>query len=80
MADARRCDRCDRCYDPMTQKGLMARFINPVLQDSKNIAERTVTGYVLGDQPKDAYVDLCPDCTLQFVIFMAGLEKEEETK
>lgn len=80
MANARKCDRCGKCFDPLRygDKTMMARFQNPVFQNSEQIRNHDV-GYYLIEDTADAYVDLCPDCTRDFEAFMEGnpLKMEE---
>ena len=72
MANARKCDRCGKCFDPLSQgKTVMARFQNPVFQNSEQIKDHDV-GYYLIEDTADAYVDLCPECTDDFEAFMEG--------
>ena len=72
MANARKCDRCGTCFDPMGQGySLMARFRNPFFQSSEDLKENTAGAYLISDNP-DAFVDLCPECTGNFQLFMGG--------
>ena len=82
MANARMCDRCGRCFNPLSETGSMCRFVNPVFQDPEDIKKFKVGARLLHDEPPDAYVDLCPDCTTQFFIFMnpGDTDGDKETK
>lgn len=72
MAEARKCNRCHKCFDHLDQGlKLMARFKSPVFQKSSDILEHNA-GYYLDDQGPDTYVDLCPDCSESFQLFMSG--------
>lgn len=72
MANARKCDRCKRCFDPLDQGFcVMARFQNPCFQSSEDIHKHKVGHYLIEDSI-DAYVDLCPDCSKDFEAFMEG--------
>ena len=73
MANARKCDRCGKCFDPLRfgDKTMMARFTNPIFQNSEQIKDHDV-GYYLIEDTADAYVDLCPECTDDFEAFMEG--------
>ena len=70
MSKARKCDRCGRCFDPRMAAGEMASFGNPVFQDGADYQKHVVGHYLLRGSPPEETVDLCPDCTTQFVIFM----------
>ena len=73
MASARKCDRCGQCFDPLRygDKTMMARFMNPIFQNSEQIREHNV-GYYLVEDSANSYVDLCPECTKEFEAFMEG--------
>ena len=72
MANARKCDRCGKCYDPFGQGTCqMTRFSNPIFQSSLDIRSNKVGFRLVEDKP-DAFVDLCPDCTDDFILFMKG--------
>ena len=73
MANARKCDRCGICFDPLRygDKSMIARFQNPIFQSSDQIKEHEV-GYYLIEDTADAFVDLCPECTRDFEAFMEG--------
>lgn len=79
MAKARMCDRCGKCFNPLSETGCMCRFVNPVFQDPEDIRERKVGARLLHGEPPDAYVDLCPNCTTKFVIFMNCGETKGDT-
>ena len=72
MANAKKCDRCKKCFDPLDQGVFsMVKFQNPVFQTSNDIKNVTVKERLIPDHP-DAWVDLCPACTLRFRKFMAN--------
>lgn len=79
MANARKCDLCKKCFDPLDQpEGVeMMRFRNPVFQTSESIRTGTVNKFLIPDEP-DIWVDLCPDCTESFKLFMNGGMKREK--
>lgn len=69
MANARKCDRCGKCFDPLhNMEGMMCRFRNPVFQNSNDIREGVVGKSMLNEP--DAFVDLCPECAEMFDAFM----------
>ena len=72
MSNARKCNRCGVCFDPRAQ-GLtaMAQFRNPIFQSSEDIRSFRVGSYLIEDS-KDEIVDLCPECTEKFRLFMDG--------
>ena len=71
MAEARKCDRCGGFYAPgEVGEAMMCHFKNPVLMDSTNYRQKTVGQRLLPDEALDYWVDLCPFCTTEFVIFM----------
>lgn len=83
MASARKCDRCGKCFDPLTVEGEMVRFINPTFQTRDSIRECKVYRRLLtaGDPPPgyergDIMVDLCPKCTEAFKTFMEGRNED----
>lgn len=80
MANARKCDRCGKCFDPLHMAGMMCRFRNPVFQNSNDIREGVVGKMMLNDP--DGFVDLCPECAEMFDAFMCGcdLPKKAEDK
>ena len=71
MALARKCDRCGGYFDHMgIGEALMCRFRNPIFQNETGLRENTVQRKLFDDAGPDAYVDLCPNCTTDFLIFM----------
>lgn len=75
MANARKCDRCNRCFSPLEAKGIMARFRNPIFQTANDIREGVISSKLISDESTDALVDLCPNCTEMFREFMSGSVK-----
>ena len=73
MANARKCDRCEKCFDPINMTGMSCRFRNPIFQTSNDIREGVVGKLMVNDTP-DAWVDLCPECAEMFEAFMCGAE------
>ena len=73
MANAKRCDRCQRFFYPFEMDGVCCRFRNPVFQTENDIREGVIGRLMMNDSP-DAYVDLCPDCAEQFEAFMCGAD------
>ena len=66
MANARKCDMCEKCYDPLEQEGLMCRFENPIFQNAHDLREGIVTRRLINGPP-DVYIDLCPECSKKFM-------------
>lgn len=73
MANARQCDRCGRYFNPLEMEHVMCRFMNPVFQTKKDVAEGTVLSRLLDDEPADAWVDLCASCAEDFELFMDNM-------
>ena len=73
MAEARKCDRCGKCFDPLEQGYFqMVRFSNPLYQTSKDIREHVFSRYLVEGASPERKIDLCPECTGQFTLFMEG--------
>lgn len=70
MANAKKCDRCGKCFDLMDIPSMVAHFSNPVLQMPNDVKRGVITRY-LKDQSLDR-LDLCPECTGEFTLFMEG--------
>lgn len=80
MANAKKCDLCKICYDPLDQGSkLMCKFVNPIFQNSEDVRNGKVTKY-LSPGGEDIYLDLCPDCTEKFVEFMYGRKFKMEDR
>ena len=79
MANARKCDRCEKCFDPFGMKGMSCRFRNPVFQTSNDIREGVV-GRLMVNDSSEAWIDLCPDCAEMFEAFMCGGEPPAKPK
>lgn len=69
MANARKCDRCGKFYDPFEMDGMLCRFQNPVFQNTHDIQEGMI-GKLLMNASPDTHVDLCPECAELFEAFM----------
>lgn len=70
MANAKKCDRCGKCYDPMDIPSMITHFSNPVLQTPNDVKRGIITRY-LKDKSLNT-LDLCPECTGEFTLFMEG--------
>lgn len=71
MARAKKCDRCGFCFDPLAQgDALMAMFQNPNLRSSTSLMDCKIERRLLPNAGPDEWVDLCPVCTTDFLIFM----------
>lgn len=79
MAEARKCDRCMKCFDPKIEKREMARFENPYFVTAEKIADHKVCRTMFPDREINAYVDLCADCTTAFEFFMSGFDPVGQT-
>lgn len=72
MANAKKCDRCGKCYDPASiedNPAMVAHFSNPILQTPNDVKRGVITRYL--KKGLDA-LDLCPECTGEFSLFMEG--------
>lgn len=79
MADAKKCDLCKKCFDPLEcGDAPIVRFRNPVFRTSANIRNNAVGYYLIENQP-DTMIDLCPRCTDRFILFMNGYPLANET-
>lgn len=75
MAKARMCDRCKVCFNPLDQGDHdMARFQNPIFQTSEGLKNCTVGRRLFDNESPDAWVDLCPKCTVAFELFMMNCD------
>ena len=79
MSNAIMCDRCGKCFNPLSETGSMCRFRNPIFQDPADIQNNRIGSKLLHDKSSDACVDLCPDCTAQFFIFMNPGKERADT-
>lgn len=75
MANARKCDRCKVCFDPLDVIGYMARFQNPMFSTGGHILNNKIGHYLINDTA-DTYIDLCPKCAKAFEIFMKNDEED----
>ena len=72
MANARKCNRCKKCFDPLDiGEQYSCRFENPVFQNADDL-KNSVVGFRLVPGNGDIFIDLCPDCAEKFLDFMAG--------
>lgn len=69
MSKAFRCDRCGKCFVPEEETGAMITFRNPSVYDAECLRKHTVKRY-REDLMCDDHLDLCPGCTIEFVLFM----------
>ena len=63
MSNARKCNMCKRCFDPLDEKGRIARFSNPILQTSNDIKEMRRGDLLIPELGVDGIIDLCPECS-----------------
>jgi hypothetical protein len=86
MSKALCCDRCGKCFDPLTSmhaNDLIVKFSNPVIRRLQDVADGTTSGYLIKEFREFDSVDLCPRCTEDFLDFMipeSGIEVEEAPK
>lgn len=77
MANAKKCDRCGKCYDPASiedNPAMVVSFSNPIFQTAEDYQHHRFTE-ILGrddDNYGNSNVDLCPECTGEFTLFMDG--------
>ena len=78
MANARKCNRCGKCFDPLNVAGMIGRFENPIFQSSADVREQKVSKRLIEGEAPDVYVDLCPECAEMFEVFMSGCDLPED--
>ena len=69
MSVARKCNRCDYCFDPLMMSGAMIQFSNPVVQEANDVLNNKVGTLLIPGKP-ELKIDLCPRCSVAFFIFM----------
>lgn len=74
MSNAKKCDRCGKCFDPLEEKGDMIRFKSPVVVTSGTVAVHNIKRMLLPDVLPDEYADLCSSCSSEFKMFF-GMER-----
>ena len=76
MANAKKCDRCGKCYDPASiedNPATVVSFSNPVFQTAEDYKHHRFTRIFGGDDDDFGnHVDLCYECTGEFTLFMEG--------
>lgn len=72
MSKAKRCDRCGKCFDPMDIPAMICRFSNPAFMTAEDIKAGKVKTHLRPDLEWDEKLDLCPECTGDFTLFMDG--------
>ena len=73
MANAKKCDRCGKCYDPASiedNPAMVVSFSNPIFQTAEAYKNHSFTKTF--DDNYGDNVDLCPECTGEFTLFMDG--------
>lgn len=85
MANAKKCDRCGVCFDPMTGGDVeYVSFSNPIFRSQNSLKEMKSSRMLFNDNRRIDLdvVDLCPSCTKAFEKFMAceDVFKVEEPK
>lgn len=70
MSNARKCNKCHKCFDPLETTGLMTRFPNPVFMTANDIREHVIGSTLTGSDDTTEIIDLCPKCTELFRDFM----------
>ena len=73
MANAKKCDRCQKLYDPFSQgERFMCRFENPTFLTGAGMREGTVFKRLVDHAGAKDLLDLCPECSEDFILFMEG--------
>lgn len=77
MANAKKCDRCGKCYDPASiedNPAMITRFSNPIFQTAEDYKNNKITTCFSAKDRHDGSgdIDLCPECTGEFTLFMDG--------
>lgn len=76
MANAKKCDRCGKCYDPASiedNPNVVVSFSIPIFQTAEDYKNHRFTRSFGGDDDNwGDNVDLCPECTDEFTLFMDG--------
>jgi len=70
MSNAKKCNRCKTCFDPLEMKGQMVSFSNPNFRTSEDIQHHYYGELFDKRGGLETPVDLCPDCTRKFKLFM----------
>ena len=70
MAKGLICNRCHRCFNPLTVEGEFMHFSNPTIQTSEDYAANMRGRYFDPVEGYDGVIDLCPDCTPKFFDYM----------
>lgn len=71
MAKALKCDRCGGYFVPEELGDAMfCCFNNPVFQNGPDAIAERVTQRLIEGYDCNTRVDLCPNCTTEFFIFM----------
>ena len=75
MSKAVKCDRCLRCFDPAGTFGNMLRFKNPTVYSSVDMrgGNPWTSAPLMTDRAVDDVVDLCPQCTEEFTMFLTSV-------
>ena len=73
MANAKKCDRCGKCYDPASIEDnptMVASFSNLIFQTAEAYKHHSFTS--IFDDNNGNNIDLCPECAGEFTLFMDG--------
>ncbi len=71
MSIARKCNRCDVCFDPLSGKDEeFISFLNPCVETSQLVKDCR-TNYMFPGYGPNSSIDLCPSCARRFRKFMA---------
>lgn len=76
MAKALQCDRCKKCFNPLTIEGEICHFSNPAIRTSSDYRDVLRGRYLNPNAGIDGVMDLCPECTRKFLIFMGGEDND----
>ena len=70
MAEAKKCNRCERLFDPANMDRSMIRFEDAVLINQQDFIAGCITSRLKGQTSRNNITDLCPSCAEDFMLFM----------
>lgn len=72
MAKALQCDKCKICFNPLTVEGEFTHFSNPAIRTAQDYKDCLSGRYLDPTAGSNGVMDLCPECTKEFIMFMKG--------
>ena len=72
---ALQCNRCRNYFNPKKVEGAFCHFENPDICTAENYVNCVCGTYLDEEEGRDAVIDLCPECTESFILFMRGTIK-----